>query len=766
MDHETPQSDPLLTDLTESQHQAVTHVQGPLLVLAAAGSGKTRVITRRIANLVLRVGVAPWHVLAITFTNKAAAEMRSRIEQLMTPRQAKAVTVCTFHGLCARLIGEFASRLELPQAYSIYSTSDQTRAMKQALEELHISTSNFPPGRVLSTVSNAKNQLLTPDAYAESATDFYSRTVSQIYIKYQAIMNKNHALDFDDLLLRTVTLFKHHPDVLTQLRDRFQYVLIDEYQDTNHAQFVLAHALSAEHCNICATGDPDQSIYGWRGADIRNILDFESQFPNVKTVRLEQNYRSTKSILAVADHLIQHNTERKHKALWTDNADGQPIQTITCHDERHETQWVIDWLRQLRHQQSIPWRDMAIFYRVNSLSRVMEDGLRNASIPYQIARGTSFYERREIKDAIAYLRVTANAADEVNLQRIINIPPRGISHTTVRALQAYAADHQKGLFDAMVDVAKVTGLNKRASAAVSRFTKTLQGWRSAAEFERTSEPLEDDLNNPEVSSSSGVESLRMLVEQILRESGLEEHFRFDKSDPEHERLMNLGELVSSAGQFEEEFESSQPDERPRSIAEKLAAYLQQISLVSDVDGLDNEQGAVNLMTLHAAKGLEFPVVAMIGMEDGLLPHAESNSDLQKLEEERRLCFVGVTRCQSHLALTHTRVRTIFGRIQPAIPSRFLEEMPDDYMQEDSLADPDVALEGDRSIEQVDGGEPDSQEDGDELRAGTLVRHPKFGLGRIMDIRAGGAQTRARIEFNTSGTKTLVLQYAPLEKVSV
>lgn len=766
MDQDTTHTDALLDDLTEPQRQAVTHVTGPLLVLAAAGSGKTRVITRRIAHLVLRVGIAPWHVLAITFTNKAAGEMRSRIGQMVSPRQANAVTVCTFHGLCARLVGEFSSCLDLPRSYSIYSTSDQTRVMKQALDALHISTSNFPPARVLSTISNAKNQLLTPESYAASTTDFYNRTVSQIYTKYQAIMTKNHALDFDDLLLRTVSLFKNHPDVLTHLRDRYQYVLIDEYQDTNHAQFTLAHALSAEHRNICATGDPDQSIYGWRGADIRNILEFETHYPSVKTVRLEQNYRSTKSILAVADQLIQHNTQRKHKSLWTENADGQPIQNVTCQDERHEAQWVIDWMTQLHHHQAIPWGNMAVFYRVNSLSRVMEDALRTASVPYQIARGTSFYERKEIKDAIAYLRVTANRADEVNLLRIINTPPRGISSATARILQAYAAEHRMTVSDAIADSANITELNKRAMVAVSRLAQTFEAWRATAGFETETDNAQSDQLISDVNQNDGDGSLRMLVERILRDSGLEEHFRIDKSDPDHQRLMNLGELVSAAGQFEEEFDSSQPDDQPRSVSDKLDAYLRQVSLVSDVDGIDGDQGAVTLMTLHAAKGLEFPAVTMIGMEDGLLPHANSNTDLEKLEEERRLCFVGITRCQCHLALTHTQFRTIFGRIQPAIPSRFLEEMPDDHLLVQGLAYSNRGANSDHSIEQIDFEQSEPQEDENELSAGTLVRHPKFGLGRVVDIRATGIQARARIAFNTAGTKTLVLQYANLEKVSI
>ena len=758
-------ADPLLDDLTPPQREAVTHVEGPLLVLAGAGSGKTRVITRRIAHLVLRVGIAPWNVLAITFTNKAAGEMRSRVGQLVTERQANAVTVCTFHSLCARLVRNYAERLDLPRTYSIYDTADQTRAMKQTLKAMGISTSNFPPGKVLSTISNAKNELLNPAAYAVAADDFYSRTIAEIYKKYQGVLTKNHALDFDDLLLYAVTLFKEHPDALEELRQKYQYLMIDEYQDTNQAQFTLAHALSAQHQNICATGDPDQSIYGWRGADIRNILDFEQHYPAVTTVRLEQNYRSTKNILAVADSLIQHNTQRKHKQIWTENEMGEPVRSVACRDERHEAQWVVDWFTELRDREGIPWSGMAVFYRVNSLSRVVEEALINAHVPYQIARGTAFYDRKEIKDLVAYLRVIANPADEVNLLRIINTPSRGISDNTVRALSAHAVASHLTLYQAMNDPARVTSLNPRAVAAVQKFAGLLETWRVQAGLASGHAPVNELLGqNPPTDLS-----LRRFVEQVLRESGLEQYYRNDKSDPDHERLMNLGELVSSAQQFEDEFDlpADQSQEMP-TLSDKLEAYLEQISLVSDVDAVDSEQGSVTLMTLHAAKGLEFPVVAMIGLEDGLLPHSISQSESRELEEERRLCFVGITRAQQRLAMTYTRHRTIFGQLQSTIPSRFLDELPVGSMQQEDLSDQTNGLTGGRHmvwLSQDSQAQPDDDEEG-AFPPGALVRHPQFGLGRIIEIRAGGAQSRARVEFNTAGVKTLILQYARLERVSV
>ncbi len=768
-----PDHDPLLQDLTPPQREAATHVQGPLLVLAAAGSGKTRVITRRIAHLILRVGIPPWNVLAITFTNKAAGEMRQRVAQLVSDRQARAVTVCTFHSLCSRLLREFAHILDLPRTYSIYDSNDQLSAMKQALKALNISTSNFPPAKVLHTISQAKNQLLGPQAYAADATDFYSRTVSQIYTKYQAILTTNNALDFDDLLLRSVTLMREHPDVLAHLRDRYQYLLIDEYQDTNHAQFVLANALADQHKNICATGDPDQSIYGWRGANIRNILEFESYYPDAQTVMLEQNYRSTQSILAVADQLIQHNRQRKHKALWTQNEPGQPVQTITCHDEQHEAQWVLQWFRSLNDQQ-LPWSQMAVFYRVNSLSRVMEDALRTANIPYQIARGTSFYERKEIKDAIAYLRVIANPADEVNLLRIINTPARGISPNTVRAVQAHAVARGQRLFEALQDASHIEALNTRAIASITRFVETLRNWRAlvgltdTATVDTTSDAPTDQPQPTLTQPSDTTRSLRGLVEQVIRESGLESHYRHDKSDPEQERLMNLGELVSSAQQFEQKL-TDEIDADPDTItlAAKLEAYMEQISLVSDLDGVASDQGAVTLMTLHAAKGLEFPAVAMIGLEEGLLPHAQANNSNPKLEEERRLCFVGITRAQQHLAMTHTHYRTLFGQVHPAVPSRFFDELPKDHTQPNDVSDQGYDRTHDDRFDAIDEpAPPDDDDDQDALSPGQLVRHPQFGLGRIVAVHPGGSQPRARVEFNTAGVKTLILKYARLEKISL
>ena len=748
------ETDALLADLTEPQRQAASFVDGPLLVLAGAGSGKTRVITRRIAHLVLRVGIAPWNILAITFTNKAAGEMKERVAKVLSERQAQAVTVCTFHALCARVLRQYADRLKLPPGYSIYDTSDQQRAIKTALQELQINADNFPPGKVLGTISSAKNELIDEQAFADKAYDFYSKNVAKIYRKYQQILTRSNALDFDDLMLKTVQLLRHHPDALAQLQQRFQYILIDEYQDTNHAQFVIASALAASHKNICATGDPDQSIYGWRGANIRNILDFETHYPAATVVRLEQNYRSTQRILALADALIKNNTQRKHKSLWTENELGEKASLVTTRDERHEAQWIVDQLRELRTKHEIPWGRMAIFYRMNSLSRVIEDALRTSSVPYQIARGTAFYERKEIKDALGYLRVIANPTDEVNLLRIINTPPRGISAATVSALQAHAVAHQTTVVALLGAPAQVQSLNTRAAASVLKFSQLLDKWRIEAGLDPDAGELQED-------HSRG--TLKDFVERVLRESGLEQMHREDKADPDQERLANLGELVSSVVQFERDRTASA--EAEPALGQLLTEYLEQVSLVSDVDAINGDQGAVTLMTLHAAKGLEFPVVAILGLEDGLLPHQRANTSNHELEEERRLLFVGITRAQRFLLLSHARYRTVFGQTMPTIPSRFLAELPREHVQGDDLGDEDPFLSPGRASQESISQRSFASEQSAAFPVGTMVRHALFGVGRVVSVSSGGASAKAQVMFKTAGLKNLVLQYAKLEKVS-
>ncbi len=818
------QNDPLLADLTEPQRQAVTHVQGPLLILAGPGSGKTRVITRRMAHLILRCGIAPWNVLAITFTNKAAGEMRQRMTTLVSDRQARAITIATFHSFCARVLRQYGSRIGLPPNFTIYDTSDQERAIKQAIELLQMNSSNFSPGKVLSAISSAKNELMDPEAYGRTAYDFFAKNVQKIYRKYQDLLKQHQAVDFDDLLLKTVELMRRDAGALHELRERYQYVLIDEYQDTNHAQFVLAHALmpapapapgsttpgsandgiSTSSANLCVTGDPDQSIYGWRGASIRNILEFEKHYPNATVVRLEQNYRSTGAILAVADRLIQNNQQRKHKALWTDNQQGDKVLCVTCQNEQHEAQWAIEHFKSLRDEHRLTFGDMAVFYRMNSLSRVVEDALRKAGIPYQIARGTAFYDRKEIKDSLAYLRVLANPADEVNLLRIINTPARGLSDATVKLLQARAVAGEQTMMSVISRPQQWVGLNSRAQAAVQRFAALMQGLRKLAGLTATpgSGSADDEKANDApplltgppagapVKHSAGHEmTLRDFVDHVLTESGLHAHFAKDKTDPDQERLANLSELVSSAQQFETEYEATHRDAPDMlTLSRKLSAYLEQVSLVSDVDAVDAGQGSVTLMTLHAAKGLEFPAVVIVGFEDGLLPHERSNQNPRELEEERRLAFVGITRAMRFLALTHARFRSVFGMLHPTIPSRFLQELPNEHVKPLNVARQWDAV-GDMGLRRLDSYQRrvantdfSSTTDGDgavsndhdadgkpsagspSIIVGSLVRHPHFGLGRVLNVMGSGQQSRAQVKFNTVGLKTLILEHAHLQSV--
>jgi DNA helicase II / ATP-dependent DNA helicase PcrA len=722
------QTEQLLQDLTEPQRQAATHVDGPLLIIAGAGSGKTRVITRRVAYLI-SLGIPASSILAITFTNKAAGEMKQRVSAVCERPlrdfgrlEQPWPIICTFHSLCLRILRHYADRIGLPANFSIYDAADQTRLIKEAIKELGLDTANWPASTIHGTISNAKNQLLTPEAFARQAGDFYQRTAASIYTKYQELLKQNNALDYDDLLLRVPLMLRQHPDILAELQERFQYILIDEYQDTNHAQYVVAHALAIKHRNICVVGDPDQSIYAWRGADIRNILDFEKDYPNATIVKLEQNYRSTKTILHLASTLIANNTERKEKGLWTENPQGEKATLFVCDDEHQEAAAITRRLKELHEQDGCEWSSMAIFYRMNSLSRVMEDALRKAGIPYYIARGVEFYNRKEIKDILAYLRVIANPDDEVSLTRIVNTPARGISPATVRQLQTAAVGNGLTPWQAMQQVERA-GLASRATASVQKFVALVQSWQRMAEK----------------SAVGSANSIQALMEDIVRRSGLEAHLR-KIGDKEKDELANVGELITSAAEFDREQPEGTLDE-----------YLSAISLVSDADQIKDGGGAVTLMTLHTAKGLEFPVVSIIGMEEGILPHSRARDSQHELEEERRLCFVGITRAEQRLLLSRARYRMIRGLRERTIASPFLHELPAEAIETVDLTD---ASGFDR---------PEPQPAGN-FRRGQMVRHPAFGIGRITDIANMGAQTRAVIEFNQAGRKTLILQYARLEPV--
>lgn len=735
-------SEQLLDDLTAPQREAATHVDGPLLIVAGAGSGKTRVITRRVAYLVSQ-GIPANSILAITFTNKAAGEMKERISALLD-RPLRDFgrldqpwpTICTFHSLCLRILRHYAARVGLPTNFSIYDSADQNKLIKEAIKALDISSTNFSPSTVHATISNAKNQLITAAAFAQNAGDFYQRTVARIFTKYQQLLQQNNALDFDDLMLRTAHAFRDFPDVLKELQERFQYLLIDEYQDTNHAQYVIAHALALRHRNICVVGDPDQSIYAWRGADIKNILEFERDYPDAKVVRLEQNYRSSQRILRIASELISRNTQRKEKGLWTENAKGEPAVFLMCQDEHDEADQVMRQFRALQQNSGYAWNQMAVFYRMNSLSRVMEDALRHANIPYQIARGVEFYNRKEIKDVLAYLRVIANPNDEVSLARIVNVPTRGLGDTSLKQISAHATAHGLSLLDALGQADRIAGISARAGNSARQFVALIHQWQSLA---AEGVPGTD----------KGPGAVQRVMESVVRLSGLEALLRKEGGDEQAE-LANVGELISAAT----EYDTGNPQG-------SLQEYLAGVSLVSDVDHMKGAGGAVTLMTLHAAKGLEFPVVAMIGLEEGVLPHSRAANSMTELEEERRLCFVGITRARERLILSRAAYRTIRGLRERTIGSPFLNEMAADEIR---IVDRSgLSNLRDRGVER-DRLQRESRELAAQFRRGQRVRHPTYGIGRIAEISDMGQQTRAVIEFDTVGQKILILQYSRLEPV--
>lgn len=763
----------LLAGLNAPQREAVRHGEGPLLVLAGPGSGKTRVITNRAAHLV-RSGVAARNVLAITFTNKAADEMRRRVERLGVSR---GMWVYTFHALGARLLREFGPLADVEPGFSIYDQADQLRLVKEALEICGIAETAVRPAAAQARISRAKSQLQTPEMLAGLSDYFVDQYVARAYEAYDQLLRQRNAVDFDDLLMRVATVLRDHPDVTERLNVRFRFVLIDEYQDTNHAQYLIAKFLSQHHRNICATGDPDQSIYAWRGASLRNILEFERDYPDAVVVRLEQNYRSTPNILRVADRLIQGNKRRKHKKLWTELQEGAAVHVWQFPNGYEEADRIAEQIRTM-HAEGRPYSDFAVFYRINALSRTLEESLRRREIPYRIARGVEFYSRKEIKDTLAYLRVLVNPADDIALLRIINTPTRGIGKTTIERLRAEAATRRTGLMEVLRNADRVPAL-KTAVRKIERFVRLLD----------------------EMEARTG-DSVSEAVEAVVEMSGLERMLRSEDEEAGEDRLANVQELVSAADRYEEEAEEP-----------TLADFLHRISLVSDQDAVDESAGCVMLMTLHAAKGLEFPAVFLVGLEQGMLPHERALSargehqDEDDVEEERRLCFVGVTRAREELFLSFADERTIRGVPMPRAMSQFVYEMDDgsaaweNYSRrergpgslgpedgfvptDDDLPaesawrlrrgkrkwgppsdDPDeVFFDPDgRRIEE--GEKPQSVERSSvefaDWQPGLLVQHDRYGVGQLLWVRPGPGQTRARIRFAGVGEKTFVLELSPV-----
>jgi DNA helicase II / ATP-dependent DNA helicase PcrA len=710
-----------LADLNPAQREAVLTTEGPLLVIAGAGSGKTRVLTHRVAHLLAAVGAKPNEILAITFTNKAAQEMKERVERALGP-VARAIWIMTFHSACGRILRREAERLGYRSNFTIYDQADQVRLVKACLEELERDPKRFVPRGIHAQISNQKNQLVGPDEYASRVASFYDQTVADVYSLYQRRLFASNAVDFDDMLMLTVDVLQRFPEAREKWSNAFRYVLVDEYQDTNHAQYVLLQLLAEQHQNLMAVGDPDQSIYAFRGADIRNIMEFERDFPSTKVIPLEQNYRSTNTILQAANHVIQNNRERKEKNLWSDLGEGEPVRVVETEDEHAEARFVAAEIA-ARIEEGYSAREIAVVYRTNAQSRVLEDVLVRQGVAYQVIGGPRFYERAEVKDAIAYLQVVDNPNDAVSLMRIANRPRRGIGDTSLARLVNYADGLGTSLWEATGRVDEA-GLAAASGRAVGQFRSAMESLMATA----TDSSVAD------------------LVEAVLDRTGYLDALEAERTIEARGRIENLEELVGVAREYDAS--AQEPS---------LSGFLQEISLYSDQDALRSDTddgGQVTLMTLHNAKGLEFRAVFMIGVEEGIFPHARSIEE-NSLEEERRLAYVGMTRAKERLVLTHALRRNLFGRSDANLPSRFLDELPAIGVERERLRPTSWSDYGARRQEYA------PRADIPELSTGDAVRHQTLGTGIVTRIEPGDVVT---VRFEDGSERRLMLEYAPLERV--
>lgn len=731
---------PIFDTLNDRQCEAVKHTEGPLLITAGAGSGKTKVLTCRIAHL-LELGVAPYRILAITFTNKAAKEMKERVTNLVGA-QADSIWLSTFHSFCAKLLRfEVDGFHGYTRNFTIYDSSDQLVLVKDCLKKLNLDDKQFMPRSVLGTISSAKNVLMDAKAFAAKASDFYEQKVADVYALYQEKLRENNAVDFDDLLFLAVRLLQEKEDVREKYQSRFQYILVDEYQDTNHAQYALTKILAARWRNICVVGDADQSIYAWRGADIRNIIDFTRDYPDAASIKLEQNYRSTKTILHAANAVIDNNESRPKKTLWTENPAGNKIihyQAQTEHDEADYIAGVIYNRHEISHE---PYGDMAILFRTNVQSRVLEEKLMRYAIPYTMVGGTKFYDRKEIKDVLAYLRLLYNPEDSLSLTRIINVPKRNIGATTMEHVAAYAEEQGISLFEALSSTDEIP-VTKRARTSLENFAAMI--------FD-----LLNDIEGKDVLS---------LIETVIKQTGYGD--MLDKEaehDPQGEsRKENVGEFLSVA----KDYMDSNPDGN-------LQDFLENVALVSDVDDFESSDSKVTLMTLHAAKGLEFPVVFLTGLDEGLFPHSRTLLDPSQVEEERRLAYVGITRAERQLYVTNATTRTMYGRISAYMPSRFLAEIPpqlmEDYHRKSAMPQSrTTAVPGKQRVsiltKPVVSSLPKKHAVTDTFAKGDKVRHKIWGIGTVLDVIGEGTNMQMKIQFPTKGVRQVVVKYAPLEKI--
>lgn len=725
----------LLDGLNREQQQAVQHTEGPLLILAGAGSGKTKVLTVRIAYL-LAQGVNPYEILAITFTNKAAKEMKSRVEGLVGD-VANRIWLSTFHSFCAKFLRfELDNFLGYNSNFTIYDTSDSQVVIKAALKALNLDDKYYPVGAMISAISDAKNKLMFASDYRKQARDFYQQKVADVYEYYERELRKNNALDFDDLLLVAVKLLQSNAAVLDKYSKRFRYVMIDEYQDTNHAQYLLAYLLSSHWKNIAVVGDADQSIYAWRGADIQNILDFEKDYPNCTSIKLEQNYRSTKIILDAANAVIDHNEGRPEKNLWTDKVEGAKIQHFTAQSEHEEAAFIGDTIVKKHDIHGVPYGDMAILYRTNAQSRVLEEALIKRALPYTMVGGTKFYDRKEIKDVLAYLRVLYNPFDDLSLLRIINVPKRSIGATTVSKLQDYARENGTSLFMTLTQLHLVDTIKGKTKEKLEEFGILI--FTLVAEM--------DD--------KSVLDILEAILDRTSYLAQLEE-----STDPQDQaRAENIGELLSVAKDFQ--------DTNPTGTVED---FLEQVALVNDVDSFEQEESKVTLMTLHAAKGLEFPIVFLGGLEEGLFPHNRTLMNPEEIEEERRLAYVGITRAEKELYISNATTRTVFGRTSSYLPSRFIDEIPAELV--DGLRakrripdDIKPTVPRHMSVASRPVTKPIIRNEViADWKVGDTAIHSKWGNGKVVNVSGEGAGMKLTIEFPTQGVRVVMAKFAPVKK---
>ncbi|WP_018130790.1 DNA helicase PcrA [Effusibacillus pohliae] len=756
-------SEAILLGLNPQQREAVLHQDGPLLILAGAGSGKTSTLTRRIAYLIHERRVAPWSILAITFTNKAAREMRERVEKWVGSIAAD-MWVSTFHSMCVRILRREIEKLGYASTFTILDAADQVTAVKQCLSDLNLDPKKYDPRAILNHISGAKNQLLGPQAFAKRARDLFQQVAAQVYERYEKLLRSNNSLDFDDLIMKTVKLFETDPATLQHYQTKFRYIHVDEYQDTNHAQYRLIKLLAGQHRNLCVVGDSDQSIYGWRGADIWNILNFEQDYPDATVIKLEQNYRSTKRILAAANTVIEHNTQRKPKNLWSDKPEGEPIILYRAMDEHDEAYFIVQQIQNALRE-GFTYRDCAVLYRTNAQSRVLEDVLLKSSIPYTIVGGIRFYERKEIKDVLAYLRLIANPNDDLSLTRIINVPKRGIGDGTLEKIRVYAAANGLSLFAAMTQVENI-GLAPRFVKTIQEFVLMIQNLATQQHYLSVTE----------------------LTDEMLKMTGYRAELKAEKTLEAETRLENLDEFLSVTQEFEQRYPG-----------EGLQAFLTEVALVADVDSVTGASDAVILMTLHSAKGLEFPIVFLAGMEEGVFPHSRALDDPDEMEEERRLCYVGITRAEERLFLTTCWSRTLFGQTRINSESRFLQEIPQELIEEGGTGAeqsgnfgrmrrgmhsegtsrvtaaelPDRAVAGSAGGGRGFGGGRIGthipQGFGADLSVsweiGDKVKHKSWGEGTIIDRSGDGENLELTVRFAPpTGTRKLLAKFAPIQKL--